>query len=147
MGMDLVPIDMREGADEESTHFHANWSGWGVIASMLDSLGADMTGFSGSNDGEVVSREVAESWGVLVEENFDNLYVLEVFDESRPDYSRERTLILPGTGYELITWAQYKGDNGELKVTIRRVSDAENLSGFIKHFAKFCRNSGGFAQY
>jgi hypothetical protein len=147
MGMDLVPIAMKEGADEESAHFHANWSGWSVLASMLDTLGADMSSFSGSNDGEIVPRDVAESWGAVVEENFDNLYVLNIVDDSLSDYAKNRTIILSGTGYDLITWSQHKGDNDEIEVTIRRVADAENLCGFIKHFAKFCQNSGGFAQY
>jgi hypothetical protein len=114
---------------------------------MLNMLGADMSSFSGSNDGEIVPRDVAESWGEVVEANFDNLYVLDIFDESLPDYSRQRTLVLPGTGYDLITWSQHSGDNDEIKVMIRKLADSENISGFIKHFAKFCQNSGGFAQY
>lgn len=147
MGMDLVPLSVKDESDDENMHFHANWSGWSAIASMLDSLGVDMTNFSGSNDGDVVEQETAESWGRAVEENFDNLYVLEVEDPEGPSWARGRTLILPGTEYDLITWSMYKGENNQLNVVIRRVKDSENLSGFIKHFAKFCRNSGGFAQY
>lgn len=147
MGMDLVPIDASNADDEECQHFHANWSGWGALASMLESLGVDMTHFSGSNDGDIVPEEHAVAWGQAVEENYDNLYVLDVEDPDAPDWARGRIVILPGTNYDLITWSRFKGDNGQLRVKIRRVSDSENLSGFIKHFAKFCRNSGGFAQY
>jgi hypothetical protein len=147
MGMDLVPFSVKDKTDEENIHFHANWSGWSAIASMLSALDVDMTLFSGSNDGDEVPAEIAESWGRAVEENFDNLYVLNVEELHGPDWARGRTLILPGTGYDLIKWSQYRGENGDLDVTIRRMRDCEHLAQFIRHFAKFCRNSGGFAQY
>lgn len=147
MGMDLVPLSVKDTSDEENTHFHANWRGWSAIASMLDALGADMSLFSGSNDGDEVTEEIAESWGRVVEENFDNLYVLDVVEPDAQSFARNRNLILPGIGYDLIHWSQYRGEHGDLEVTINRLSDCGGLAAFIRHFAKFCRNSRGFAQY
>ena len=60
MGMDLVA--RRSGAGE----LHLNWQTHSTIGRCLDQLGADLTEWSGSNDGDPVSSATCRAWAALL---------------------------------------------------------------------------------
>jgi hypothetical protein len=141
MGMDLCAIDCSAPEDSlASDGFHANWTWWGVLTDMLDRLDADLTGVSGSNDGDIVEKDVALSWAALLEQNLDSLYLLEV---NMPE-DKFRTLhffIAPGHGYDLLEMAKVPNSK------IHMLKDIEDTYTYVKEFIEFCRYCGGFAQY
>ena len=142
MGMDLVPTSVKDSSDDELCHFHSNWSGWSLLASLLVEVGADMTHFSGSNDGDEVPQEHAEQWGGLIEEKLDMLYYISWPGTSTGSYPvSQSSALLVGDGYKLLTWSSQED------VIIHRLSDLPGVNEFVRHFAAFCKNSNGFSQY
>ena len=141
MGMDLCALDYSapEGSNAPDG-FHANWTWWGVLTNMLDRLDANLAGVSGSNDGDVVEKEVALSWADLLEKNIDGLYLLEV---STPDdsYQKLHFFITPGRQYDLLEMAKIPN------AKIHMLKDIEDTYTYVKEFIEFCRHCGGFAQY
>jgi hypothetical protein len=142
MGMDLVPMSVKDSSDDELCHFHSNWSGWTLLAGLLVEVGADMTHFSGSNDGDEVPQEHAEQWGELIEEKLDMLYYIGRSETmTGANNISQPEMLLVGDGYKLFSWSSQEG------IVIHRLSDLPGLHGFVRHFAAFCKNSNGFSQY
>ena len=56
MGMDYIP---RRG---DAASFHLNWWGHSEIARVLEQLGADLTEWSGSNDGDYITARTCRQW-------------------------------------------------------------------------------------
>lgn len=141
MGMDLCALECTapEGS-VASDGFHANWAWWGVLTDMLARLDADLTGVSGSNDGDIVDEAVARSWADLLEKNISSLYLFEVH---RPDdkFQKVHFFIAPGHGYDLLEMAKVPDSK------IHMLTDLEDTLSYVKEFIEFCRYCGGFAQY
>ncbi|KAL4434337.1 hypothetical protein ABPG75_000778 [Micractinium tetrahymenae] len=78
MGMDCLPLNPRVDG------FHANWTGWRFLRQALELLGADTSGMSSSNDGNVISRETAQDWSRRLQEGLDTgkLKIVQVPDDS-----------------------------------------------------------------
>lgn len=64
MGMDLsgqfmksTPKDVKKRL-MYGPHLHYNWSGWSYLCKFLEDHGVDMSSFSGSNDGELIPRNI-----------------------------------------------------------------------------------------
>ena len=110
MGMDLTPIAVKDPSNDELCHFHSNWSGWSLLAGLLVEVGADMTHFSGSNDGDEVPQEHAEQWGALVEEKLDMLYYIGRSETMTGANSiSQPEMLLVGDGYKLLHWSSQEG--------------------------------------
>src|ERR1035437_9089446 len=86
MGMDLSGSWMKSTPNEIKKRLgdpciHYNWSGWSFITSFLEKHGVDMSSFSGSNDGQLIPRDVC----MIVAETIE-----KYLDELSPDRSEER---------------------------------------------------------
>lgn len=60
MGMDLQPIAPTEDAPKDKYGYewgHYNWIGWTTLIRLLKEWGIDISEFSESNDGEVISQK------------------------------------------------------------------------------------------
>ena len=66
MGMDYVPRG--KGADG----FHVNWAGHEFFGRCLDLLGADLTKWSGGNDGALVPAATCRQWAGLIRTALDD---------------------------------------------------------------------------
>lgn len=75
----MIALDPK---DPENNYLHFNWSGWGVFGDLLTELGCELTGMSGSNDGEIVTAEVAKSWGDAIASNLARIVTVEYKDSS-----------------------------------------------------------------
>lgn len=58
---------------------HYNWTGWGFITEFLANHGVDMSSFSGSNDGQLIPRNICMQVAHVLE---DHLHELEPADQA-----------------------------------------------------------------
>ena len=151
MGMDLYSV-------YGGKYYRFNWSGWGRLVNFLESLDCDLSEFSGSNNGDVVSEESC-------------LAIADRLDEVNKELSRLITMPAKDLPLELsgkpiifyeeenevdvrrkIIEARMKGE--KLKVSILKYDDDKDWdfwNGFAYYlvFRKFCRacsTRGGFRQ-
>jgi hypothetical protein len=78
MGMDLSGSWMKSTPNEIKKRLgdpciHYNWSGWSFITSFLEKHGVDMSSFSGSNDGQLIPRDVCMIVAETIEKYLDEL--------------------------------------------------------------------------
>ncbi len=128
MGMDLVPLN---GGNAQ---FHANWSGWSWLGSMLVQLGCDTSCMSGSNDGEIVTGKDAEAWADAIEARFADLCDVEIGTE-------------PVAPMRFCWVDDGSAGVGFSDATLRRLSDVPDLDAWVREFVVFLRASGGFEQW
>lgn len=140
MGMDLVAHKQSDTPDAPENCFHANWTWWGVLTSLLDRLDADLSECSGSNDGDPVKEETAKQWAQLVQDSLEYLYVVEVESKTRPE-SRSIHLV-PGDGVALLDLLKMEED-----LTVTFVGDAPGLRKYLDEFVQFLQTCGGFSQF
>jgi hypothetical protein len=74
MGMDYVGKD--------GSTFHLNWSGHAYMYSLLSQLGANLTEWSGSNDGEYISSRTCKKWASLLKNNIERIKEIRIPDNS-----------------------------------------------------------------
>ncbi len=98
MGMDYVGLN--------GNSFHLNWTGHDWVGSLLDQLGADMTEWSGSNDGDPISERTCLEWAKLIRENLGSVQDLRIQETGYPDGYRtlailagEDPLVVASQGY------------------------------------------------
>ena len=82
MGMDLIG-QWRKSTPKEiiskypnGPHLHYNWTGWGWILNWLEERGIDMEEFSGTNDGERLSRKTCQQVTKTIENHLSSFYNL-----------------------------------------------------------------------
>ena len=78
MGMDLYSKKTPEGR-KQRLYYRFNWSGWNNVCQFLEYLGCDISEFSGSNDGDVVSPNSCLSIANTVQNAFDAGLLLESY--------------------------------------------------------------------
>ena len=67
----------------EVDHYHFNWTGWRTIGDLLQELDCDLSGMSGSNDGDIVDADTAYDWGVALKSAVEDgrIFTIEFPDE------------------------------------------------------------------
>jgi hypothetical protein len=80
MGMDLIAV---EPYPMIKTQAHYNWTGWNTLRRFLDKHGVDISEFSGSNDGDLISKQTCREVAIVIEDNLAELQ--EIFG----DYIRD----------------------------------------------------------
>lgn len=161
MGMDLIAVAPRTPDAERG--FHVNWSGWRVLADLLLELGCSTDEISGSNDGNRVEGDTAAAWATAIEDSLARIQIEEIPDPSYAGGVAVR-LRVPGTttpapeydpDAERALINQIRARHGrplleaslpEPTRTMALTEDEEQLS-WVRSFAQFCRDSGGFDQF
>lgn len=137
LGMSSIP-----DSDDGPAGFHANWTWWGVLLGCLDSLGADLSSASGSNDGDEVSAETATAWADLLEPALNSLVLVQVkHTEPNSKFDHTTVHLLPSDGFRLLEYARVDG------AQISFLNDLPSTEEYLKEFAHFLRTCGGFAQF
>lgn len=79
MGMDLIgnwrgttPQEIKN-KNEYGANLHYNWTGWGWLVNQLEEWGVNTEEFSGSNDGEVLSRKTCKTVAEAIEQHIEKL--------------------------------------------------------------------------
>lgn len=161
MGMDLIA---QNPSREDAEHFHANWTGWGVLGDLLEDCGADLSEMAGSNDGDVVSAATAIAWADALDTQMDNLIAVEVDDGTYRGGKRRHLRVLsaqianPTSSVEPmdVFFASTEGPLGEgarervekLAAVVPTVQDVDaDEIEWLRRFSMFLRHSGGFAQF
>ena len=77
MGMDLYG-NWKKGtpqniSNEGDPHLHYNWTGWRFLQEFLETNGVDIEEFSGSNDGDLISRKTCKAVAECIEKNINQL--------------------------------------------------------------------------
>jgi hypothetical protein len=130
--MDLVAVG------DDGIGFHANWSGWSFLCTLLDALECNVSELAGSNDGDLVSADNAEAFGREVLAHIDEIHVLHIssdvstFDRDIPVLARGDTI------------AEVSGHYG---VEVSCLRDIPDFYEFVERFGRFCLGSGGFRQF
>lgn len=132
MGMDLDPRN--KGVEG----FHANWWGWSYIGNVLTLAGADTEKMAGSNDGAYVDAKTARNWGKAVESIMPKLKDMLIPDHFTSGGYSSRPIIIESMEQEVELRLKYGNK-------IQKLDD--DTAGFLKEFAKFCVESGGFRQF
>lgn len=132
MGMDLDPSNKGVGG------FHANWVGWEYIGTVLRLAGADTSKMSGSNEGDYVDGETAQSWGRAVERVLPKLRDMHFLNPIFSDGYAQIPLLVESYEHEVAL--RLKSDRKITKL------DDDTVT-WLKEFIKFCVESGGFRQF
>ena len=156
--MDLVALAPRDPASEE---FHANWTGWGLLADLLVELGCDITEMSVTNEGEVVREVTAREWGLAILENMDRIVEVRYRDEMFQDGFRSEFKVVGSQTPVLLSRLEVtRAIVGVATVSdvmglppvdevpeVRAVIEDDRARTWLERAALFFLNSGGFAQY
>lgn len=67
-----TPPEIKEKYDTDR-NLHYNWTGWRYITNLLEGFGVDMTQFSGSNDGDLLSQNTCKSVAKALEDHWQEL--------------------------------------------------------------------------
>lgn len=151
--------------------YHLNWSGHSTMAAILDQLGADLTEWSGSNDGDRVSAKTCRAWASLLEESVGKVMLLEQDDPSymegksswpvviesakyEPDDPNRKTAeVLDGISGNSVERATKKGlsgllyrINGKLPERGKLIPLPEDFKEWILEFATYLKTCGGCRQ-
>lgn len=147
MGMDLIPLN------QDCHPYHANWTGWRMLAELLCDAGVELTEMAGSNDGAVVDAITATAWAEALAACLDELVAVVVPD---PSYSSGYRIHLRTLAGQLEhptlahSWAELAlrkpGERLPEKPVEVRDADPDDRA-WVQEFVTFLRASGGFAQY
>lgn len=156
MGMDLVPVN------RQCDPVHFNWTGWRMIGELLEDTGADLSLFSGSNDGEKVDKATALKWAASLKQVMGNLVVVEVPDPTYQGGKRTHVRVLPAqlknptSAVEpqketMAETGEFPGleeevERQRLVSPTTRDPDDRDIS-WIEGFIAFLENCEGFYQY
>jgi hypothetical protein len=154
MGMDLNSVDGRE-------YYHFNWFGWSGLMSFLNSIGADIGKFDGSNDGRIVPEDDCDGVADAIAEAHARLKDLASCSKTqlllKMREAKEKPVLVGSDPRNIaieIVQSRLKGD----RVSLRRLSavrkgatewDFYDQFAYYVGFGKFCRKCselGGFSQ-
>lgn len=152
MGMDLV------AAHKGVESFHANWFGWGLLRDLLTELGCDTSAMAGSNDGAVVDADTAMAWAAAIEMSLGDILVAEYEDASFENNVRigfhvdgSATPVLVSTfqvSEDALAAVLGRSASAPAEPTrVVRLAERPVELKWVRSFARFCEESGGFAQY
>ena len=152
MGMDLIPVNDIEG-------FHVNWTGWSTLGDLLEECGVDLSAMAGSNDGDMVTAEIAQTWANALKDNLEKTVILRYKDDSfHGGYRNElhvtdsKTPVLLST-HEMVEALFSAANDRPVKPaineppTVINLCDSESEYLWIASFIEFLQNSGGFEQW
>src|SRR5437867_10087518 len=79
---EFVPISFQEETAEVGKPilyyqrtFHLNWTGHSVMGHLLFDLGAAMSQWSGSNDGDFIDEATCKAWAALLKKAIDEGHI------------------------------------------------------------------------
>lgn len=136
-------------SDPDNTHYHANWTGWGLLQDLLIELGCDTSQMAGSNDGNIVDAATSLAWADTISANLDRIIIEKYpapefvggFEER---FRVENTYTpVPRSAHQ----EMHEEDAADEPAQIERLEDDREALTFIESFAAFCRTSGGFEQW
>jgi hypothetical protein len=162
MGMDLYSVDGGE-------YYRFNWSGWSGLISFLESIGADIKNFDGSNDGRIVPEDDCEGVADAIAKVLARLKDLISCSKTqlllKMKEANERPVLVGSYQRNIaieIVQTRLKGDHISLRrlSTVRKGAvefytpvllpgDFYDLFAYYVGFGKFCRKCaelGGFSQ-
>ena len=157
MGMDL-------SSKTGNLYYQFNIFGWRKIRNFLERLGCDVSEFSGSNDGDLVSPETCSEIADRMESRKNDLkYLMTCPKEELPKHLSDTSIVVdyededasnPFNPKLKIIESRLKGD--EIPLSILKYVDGTNkwdewaLLAYYMGFGDFCRGCsklGGFTQW
>lgn len=102
MGMDLYSKRIPEGK-KQRLYYRFNWTSWNNVCQFLEDLGCDISEFTGSNDGEVVSPNSCLSIANTVQNTFDAGLLLESY------------VVIQDGNYHILSTYYHRGEEYEDK--------------------------------
>ena len=151
MGMDLY--SKRKPRLKDNLYYRFNWYGWRKVCDFLDGLGCDLSEFSGSNDGELVSPETCEDVANKIDEVAGKVkHLLACDPKELPLHIADEPLSLDGTDcVKEIVARRLKGetvtpscdDNANWDDPLTRLAYYIGFGDFCRRCAKL----GGFVQW
>ena len=90
MGMDL------SANSETCGGFHVNWTGWGMLVSLLEQLGCDVSEAAVTNDGFPISASSTLEWATALKSSFADIGLGTIPDEHFEGGHREMFVLHDG---------------------------------------------------
>jgi hypothetical protein len=143
-----------DGAD--TSGFHLNWTGWGVLRDLLIELGCDLTQLSVTNNAEVVDAATSAAWGHAISDALaeGRIYTVHYRDGSFVGDWREEmhvegtdTPVLLSSAAAMRTELGAQDDTDlDYRPLKGSVSPESEPGRWLSALATFMAGSGGFAQ-
>lgn len=157
MGMDLIA---ENPTSPETGHFHANWTGWGMLADLLVELECDVTKLAGSNDGDLVDATTAVAWADAIDTNLDRIFLEYPEKDGLTGFARLRVagtntpvhISSSDTAAQIAQRLMGKdpyvtGTHSKEEMKTTPLKASEDDLNWVSTFSHFCRHSGGFRQF